>query len=159
MTMTKRERVVSKSSGLAHADANPSNTECAKRLGVHRTTPHRWAGGDPSNPMNKLSNYLLAAKNPWESLAHVESIAKWKVIVKLSDHDLIERYWDLIDREKHIECTDNIEGHQRGHAWLDRARTKRRDAAIECEISAVMTEFEERGITEELVNGGATSWA
>ncbi len=151
MTYNRRETTLAKSSGLAHKDIYPIDDECAKRLGLNRSTPYRWGKGAPSSPTNRHSQYFLEADRPWESLAHFESIAKWKVIVKLTDAELIERYWELVEAEKNIECTDNIEGHQPGHAWLDRARTKRRDAAIELELSAVMTEFEARGMTKERV--------
>ena len=143
--------IAAKTAGLAHRAAYPSDRECADLLGVHRTTPHRWAGGDPANPMHKYTRYLLDAIRPWESLAHFQSIAKWKVIVKLSDDELIERYWELVEREQQIEGADNAMGHQPGHAWLDRAQSKKSDAAIELELAAVMTEFAARGMTEQEV--------
>ena len=151
---TRRERTMARSAGLAHRDIYPNGSKCADLLGVHRSTPPRWGRGDPYSPMNKLSTFILNAENPWESLAHFQSMAKWKVIVKLNGTELIERYWALVSKEKEIECADAIEGHQPGHAWLDRARTKRQDAAIELELAAVMTRFEELGITEATVREG-----
>ena len=151
MNTQRREDVTRKASGLAHRAAYPSDRECAERLGVHRTTPHRWAGGNTANPMFVQTQYLLNAEHPWESLAHFQSIAKWKVIVKLSDDELIERYWELVALEKDIEGADNAMGHQPGHAWLDRAQSKKSDGAIELELAAVMTEFAARGMTEQEV--------
>ena len=155
MSNKTRERVVAKTSGLSHRDAYPSDLECATRLGVHRSTPNRWAGGDPANPMHRHTQYLLDAIRPWESLAHFQSIAKWRTVVNLSDAELIERFWELLELEKHIEGADNLMGCQPGHAWAERAQQKKRDAAIELELSAVMLEFEARGMSEAQVNEGA----
>ena len=156
MTYNKRADIAAKSSGLAHRDTYPRDRQCAERLGVHRSTPNRWGFGDPSGPMNQdASRYMLLAEKPWEYVAHMTSFAKWKTIVKLSDEGLIERYWELLEAEKHIEGADNLMGSQPGHTWLDRAQQKKRDAAVELELSAVMLEFEVRGMTEETVREGA----
>ena len=149
----RRKDVAAKTSGLAHRDTYPRDRVCAERLKVHRSTPNRWAGGDSANPMNHDSQYMLLAERPWEYVAHMTSFAKWKTIVKLSDDELIERYWDLLEAEKHIEGADNLMSAQPGHTWLDRAQQKKRDAAIELELAAVMLEFEVRGMSEETVRG------
>ena len=101
------------------------------------------------------SQYMLLAEKPWEYVAHMTSFAKWKTIVKLSDVELIERYWDLIDAEKHIEGADNLMDAQGRHPWLERAAQKRRDSAVNSELAAVMHEFDVRGMTEERVREGA----
>ena len=105
--------------------------------------------------MHRFSQYLLDAERPWESLAHFLSIAKWRTIVDLSDVDLIERFWALLEMEKHIEGADNLMDCQNGHTWLERAQQKKRDAAINEELAAVCTEFAARGLTEATVNEGA----
>ena len=110
---------------------------------------------DPANPMYRHSRYLLDATRPWESLAHFQSIAKWRTIVKETDAELIERYWALCEMETHIEGVDNLMHRQPGHSWPERAQQKNRDAAIELELSAVMLEFEARFISEHQVNEGA----
>ena len=150
---TRRERVVARSSGLAHQDAYPNGRKCADLLGVHRSTPPRWGRGDPSAPMNELSKYLLNTEDPWAVVAHVTAMAKWRVIQGLDTPDLIARWWDLVEAEHQIECADTLMGLQPGHSWEDRGHIKTRDSAIESELVAVLWEFAERGITEETVRG------
>ena len=154
MTYSRRNTVLARASGLAHQDAHPSDAKCADRLDVNRVTPYRWGRGAPSNPTHRFSEYLLASQHPWEVVAHAESIAKWKAIAKLSPSALLVRFWELTAAEKHIECADTVEGHQPGHSWADRVRTKRRDAAIELELCAVMTRFDILDITEDEVREG-----
>ena len=155
MSYNRRADAMRRSSGLSHRAAYPSDKRCAEAMGVHRSTPHRWAKGDPANPLHKDSQYLLLAEKPWEYVAHMSAMVKWMSVVKLSDHELIERYWALLIQEKRIEGADNLMGCEPGHPWLERSLQKRRDAAVDLELSAVMDEFAARGLTEAQVNGGA----
>ena len=150
---TRRERVVARSSGLAHQDAYPNGRKCADLLDVHRSTPPRWGRGDPSAPMNELSKYLLNTEDPWAVVAHVTAMAKWRTIQRLDTPDLIARWWDLVEAEHQIECADNLMGCQPGHSMEDRSQIKKRDSAIESELVAVLSEFAARGITQETVRG------
>ena len=153
----RRATVVARASGLAHRNTYPQDRQCAERLDVHRSTPNRWSLGDPANPMNKWSRYVLKAERPWALAAHVGAMAKWKALVsrKLNERELIAHYWELLEKQEQIKHKDRVFQMQPGHSWPERAASRERVAASEMEVASVMWELEEKKVTEQQ----AREWA
>lgn len=128
--------------------------EASRRYGTSRRTHSRWRTEGPP-ALREAADYLLACTDPFRADAFLRATDKMRVLAKLSDADLIERYHELRAHEPQVEAADRVLDVRRGVSWTERAAALERDSAIEAEKAACAREFARRGLTEADVFGSA----
>lgn len=151
--------VLIEGAAAAHADAELGRTDAdvARRYtNAGRKTSRRaaseWRRVAPPES-REFHAYLLVVSDPYRIEASVRATVKQRVLSKLSDADLIDRFHELRGVEKELEGIDNATDLRRGVDWIARAAQKERDAAIESELAACFREFATRGLGEQDVFG------
>jgi len=144
---------VAQAAANAHADSEPSDKAAALRHHCSRRTTQRWRTDGRGSPPDAFQLYLMNSPHPYRHVAQTKAMAKWKVIETKTKDELIARFHELRGMEKCLEGADNSNDVSRGISWMERARAKEGDAAVDEEISAIMYEFQSRGIAEEEVFG------
>lgn len=139
---------------MAHADAErgKKDREAMRRYGTSRRSHSRWRTEGPP-ALRDAGAYLLACSDPFRADAFLRATDKMRVLARLSDAALIERYHELLRYEPQVEANDRVLDVSRGVSWMDRAAASERDAAIEAEKAACAREFARRGLTEAEVFG------
>lgn len=153
LVMHPRTRdVLNATAARAHADAEPNDRDAVARHGKSRRT---WARARLEGPIEvrAFQTYVWASPDPYRLVAETKTTAKHRVIARLSDAELIERYIELRPRDKRLEAEDSADDFTRGVPWLDRSASSERDAAVNEEKAACEREFACRGIGEERVLG------
>lgn len=138
----------------AHADAERGtlDRDGARRYGTSRRSHSRWRTEGPP-ALRDAADYLIACADPFRVGAFLRATEKMRVLARLSDAQLIERYHELLEHEPRVEAEDRILDVSRGVSWTARAAASERDSAIDAEKAACEREFARRGITEEQVFG------
>ena len=147
----RRRRVMTRSSGHAHADTYPSDKKCALVLGIHRATANRYKKN--GGPLHAFADYLEAAPDQFRIRAHLESRMIQERIKALSKADLIALYHRTLQHEGDVENDDRKLDVRPGAEWEDRATASERDATTNLRKAAIEREFAVRGMTEAEVWG------
>lgn len=149
--MSKRaEDVVRRTSAASHADQPGPDKKKAGRWGTSRRTQNRWKHDGPPQ-IRDAQLYLLNSPNPHRALATLKVAQKQAHMRTLLKADLIARYREVVQMDKHGEAEDTNHDLCSETPWLDRALSSERDAALDAEKAAIEREFAVRGVSLEEV--------
>lgn len=141
-------------SAQMHEDAfdGLTDAEAGERIGRSRRTNCGYRNAEPgarNGVPDSVLSYMLSAPNPWRVAATIEAVLKQKIVREKSDERLIDDYWLLRMNEPQVEAYDRAfdSAHPDSWTWMERARARKRDVAVNAELGAHEMEIAARGMT------------